>query len=133
MQQGHEPRIRGRLSRANEALLGAASEFAAGRYNNTTSRAYYACFHIAVASLLLDGASDPPGNQWRHAQTIGRFAGLLRRWDIESPVVGFRSLRERADYAADTEGDGVSSLAAARILGEVLTLRYRLATRLNWR
>jgi len=58
---------------------------------------------------------------------------LLRRWDIESPVVAFRNLRERADYAADTESDGVSSLAAARILGEVLTLRYRLATRLNWR
>jgi len=132
MQQGRDPKVEERKARATEALRGAASEFAAGRFNNATNRAYYACFHMAVASRMLAGDAAPPRNEWRHAQTIGRFSGLLQQWGINSPVVAFRNLRERADYAADNTGDGVSATAAARILGETLRLRFLLAARLNW-
>ena len=32
------------LAKAEESLLGAASELDGGRYNNSANRAYYACF-----------------------------------------------------------------------------------------
>ena len=39
------------LAKAEESLLGAASELAQGRYNNSVNRAYYACFQAAIAAL----------------------------------------------------------------------------------
>ncbi len=39
------------LAKAEESLVGAASELAHGRYNNSVNRAYYACFQAAIAAL----------------------------------------------------------------------------------
>jgi HEPN domain len=39
------------LTKAEESLRGAESEFAQGRYNNAANRCYYACFQAAVAAL----------------------------------------------------------------------------------
>src|SRR5256885_9742308 len=39
------------LAKAEESLVGAASELAHGRYNNSVNRAYYACFQAAIAVL----------------------------------------------------------------------------------
>src|SRR5688500_17071878 len=41
------------LARAKESLAGAESEFGNERYNNVANRAYFACFHAAVAALAL--------------------------------------------------------------------------------
>jgi uncharacterized protein (UPF0332 family) len=38
------------LVKSAESLAGAESEYANGRFNNSANRAYYACFHAAVAA-----------------------------------------------------------------------------------
>lgn len=39
------------LAKAEESLLGAISELEQSRYNNSTNRAYYACFQAAITAL----------------------------------------------------------------------------------
>ena len=42
------------LTKAEESLRGAESEYTQGRYNNTANRCYYACFQAAIAALSHD-------------------------------------------------------------------------------
>ena len=48
------------LSKAEESLAGAVSEFANSRYNNCANRCYYGCFQAAVSALYSAGL-DPSG------------------------------------------------------------------------
>jgi uncharacterized protein (UPF0332 family) len=43
------------LAKAEESVLGAENEFVHGRYNNTASRCYYACFQAAICALQHEG------------------------------------------------------------------------------
>lgn len=66
------------LTKAQESLAGAASEFAAGRYNDCANRCYYACFHAAVSALIRGGIRPAGGrDRWDHGFVHGRFAGQL--------------------------------------------------------
>ena len=41
--------------KANQSLLGAESEFAAGRFNTAIALAYYACYQMGIAAQVFDG------------------------------------------------------------------------------
>ena len=43
------------LRKAEEALAGAESEFANGRYNNCANRCYYSTFDAAIHALEMEG------------------------------------------------------------------------------
>jgi uncharacterized protein (UPF0332 family) len=55
------------LEKALENLAAAASELAAGRYNSSANRSYYAAFHGAICALARAGIR-PPGREgyWGH-------------------------------------------------------------------
>jgi len=66
------------LTRAQESLLGAESEFVNGRYNNVGNRAYYACFQAAIAALDLADIRPSAGkSDWDHAFVQSQFGGVL--------------------------------------------------------
>jgi len=66
------------LTKAEESLRGAASEFTQGRYNNAANRCDYACFQAAVAALHHAGLA-PRGDrtEWGHAFVQAEFVGRL--------------------------------------------------------
>ena len=64
------------LAKARESLQGAESELVNRRYNNAANRAYYACFHAAIAALLAAGIHD---ERWEHDFVQARFSGILIR------------------------------------------------------
>ncbi|MBI2760091.1 MAG: HEPN domain-containing protein [Chloroflexi bacterium] len=93
----------------------AASELANGRYDACANRAYYACFHGAIAALWLAGIR-PTGNEWGHDFGQAQFAGQLitRRKqypsELRDTLPRLFDLRRRADY----EPAGVSATLAER-------------------
>ena len=105
------------LAKAEESLLGAASELDQGRYNNSVNRAYYACFQAAIAALQHAGLG-PRGGQsgWGHAfvqaEFVGRLINQRKRYPERFRQVLARhlTLRHLADYAPDT----VTQLQASR-------------------
>jgi uncharacterized protein (UPF0332 family) len=107
------------LDKAGESLAGAESEFANARYNNSVSRAYYACFQAAIHALLLNGVR-PRGvhAQWGHDFVQAEFVGLLinRRKlypaDLRQTLFRNLNLRHEADYSRTT----VRPLEASRVL-----------------
>jgi len=105
------------LSKAEESLAGAESEFVNGRYNNCANRCYYACFQAAIAALLRADI-EPPGVQWGHQFVQGRFVGeLINRRKVypaalRTALANTLSLRQTADY----KGDRVNQREGARAL-----------------
>jgi uncharacterized protein (UPF0332 family) len=91
------------LFKAREALMGAQSEFENKRYNNAANRAYYACFHAAIAALL-DAGVRPPTGTWGHEYVQAQFSGLLIRRrklylrDLSDVLPENSKVRARADY-----------------------------------
>lgn len=111
------------LAKAEESLMGAESELAAGRHNNCANRAYYACFQAAVSALIRAGIR-PVGERdvWDHAFVHGRFAGQLVNRRKLYPARLRDTLnhtfaeRQRGDYRAMDVGGrrAAQSLARAR-------------------
>ncbi len=99
--------------KALECLAGAASELAAGRFNNAANRAYYACFHAAIVALLRGGVRR---EFWGHDDVRAQFAGELigRRklyeTDLRDSLDRLGDLRQLADYRLGS----VSSAQATR-------------------
>lgn len=91
------------LNKARESLQGAESELVNRRYNNAANRAYYACFHAAIAALLHAGVR---AESWEHKFVQGQFSGLLiwRRKLYRSDLAGLLpyvyGVRRDADYNA---------------------------------
>jgi uncharacterized protein (UPF0332 family) len=91
------------LTKAQESLAGAESEFANGRYNNCANRCYYACFQAAVTALERAGVR-PSGEQWSHKSGPAQFDGLLiyRRkiysTELRGTLTQTYALRQTADY-----------------------------------
>lgn len=93
------------LAKAEEALAGAQSELANGRYNNCANRAYYACFEAAIQALEDSGIqSRSTPAEWKHGALQATFAGELitRRklypGDLRSVLLCNHELRQTADY-----------------------------------
>jgi hypothetical protein len=65
------------LVKAREALAGAESEYANGRFNNCANRAYYACFLAALHALAQVGI-QPPGDDQRMSSS--KVSSLANWW-----------------------------------------------------
>lgn len=93
------------LTKSEENLKAAQSEFGNWRYNSCANRAYYAAFHAAIWALSREGIR-PPGQDryWGHDFVQARFAGVLinRRkvysTSLRSALTDLYRLREQADY-----------------------------------
>lgn len=93
------------IEKAIESLLGAVSEHARGRYNNSANRCYYAAFQAAVHALERAGILYTGRDYtWSHEALQETFARELinRRkvysGDLRSVLTLSESLREVADY-----------------------------------
>jgi uncharacterized protein (UPF0332 family) len=60
------------LVKAIESLEEAAAEYEAGRYNNSTNRAYYACLQAAIHALIADGMALPTSGRYGHTGRCSR-------------------------------------------------------------
>ena len=117
------------LSKAEESLAGAESEFANERYHNCANRCYYACFQAAIAALIqADIGPRSPRGQWGHDFVQAEFIGqLINRRKIYPACLGdvlerTYTLRQVADYQAEfvTERQAARALRRARQLVEVI-------------
>ena len=96
------------LTKAQESLLGAQSEFANGRYNNCANRCYYSCLQAARAALYAgDMQRRTPHMRWSHEFIQAQFVGeLIHRRKVypsslrDTPARSL-ILRQVADYEAD--------------------------------
>lgn len=120
------------LARAEESLAGAQSEFDNARYNNSANRAYFACFHAAIAALDLAGVRSPGGKRdWTHTFVQGQYPGLLinRRKlypaELRDSLNQTRFLRQRAD----DEPEPITRVQAARSLTRARAFVAAVATR----
>lgn len=108
------------LEKAVESLMGAESELATRRYNNTANRCYYACFQAALHALNQAGLR-PQGEQWSHEAVPGAFDGqLINRRKLHSANLRGvldrnHLLRLKADYRQDlvTETEATRALRRA--------------------
>ena len=96
------------LAKAEESLVGAASELAHGRYNNSVNRAYYACFQAAIAALQHASIRPRGGHSgWAHAYVQAEFVGRLIHQRKQYPerlrqvLARHLTLRHLADYAPE--------------------------------
>jgi uncharacterized protein (UPF0332 family) len=121
------------LAKSDESLAGAASELAAGRYNNCANRCYYACFQAAIAALMQAGVG-PTGarGEWGHAHVQREFSGRLINRRKEYPgtlrdVLGrLLVLRRTADYRTVTVSDTQAARAMRHAREFVGAVRNRL-------
>src|SRR5579875_640341 len=66
------------LDKAEQSLAGAASEFAAVRFDNCANRCYYACFQAAIFALQRAGvAPRGRGRGWAHDFVQAEFTRRL--------------------------------------------------------
>ncbi len=101
------PEQREWLVKAEQSLRGAESEFANQRYDNAANRAYYACFHAAIAALIDAGVLTVEGGKTpSHAFVQSAFARELihRRKsvpsELTSTLLDLLFLRQQADYSS---------------------------------
>jgi uncharacterized protein (UPF0332 family) len=118
------------LAKAEESLASAQADFDAARYNSCARSTYYACFHAAVAALIMEGVL-PPRGKWGHEFVQGEFSNRLvyrrKLYDAEFRNLLQRAAEERlnADYSEVS-----TSLRAART---VLAPAHRLVTAVHAR
>jgi uncharacterized protein (UPF0332 family) len=105
------------LNKAVESLIGAESEFSNQRYNNTANRAYYACFHAAIAALQRAGIR-PPREEWSHEFVPSQFDGVLinRRHLYPTELRGVLNRNAGLRLSADYDEDPVTQTEANRAL-----------------
>jgi uncharacterized protein (UPF0332 family) len=106
------------LTKAEESLRGAESEYTQGRYNNTANRCYCACFQAAIAALSHAQIGPRGGPTWGHAFVQAAFVGQLinqrRRHPATLRQVLARNLTLR--HTADYDEDTVTPIQATRAL-----------------
>jgi uncharacterized protein (UPF0332 family) len=116
------PDARAFLTKAEESLASAESDFDAGRYNSSARSTYYACFQAAVAALITENA--PPRERWEHDFVHARFNGVLinrrKRYpgSLRSLLPAALRLRVDADYSEKS----TASRRVAATLKEARTL-----------
>lgn len=111
------PTESGYLIKARQGLIGAQSEIASGRYDNGANRAYYACFHAAVAAL--EWAELRPfrrSETWSHTYVQSTFVGMLinRRKLFPAALRGVLAKNQATRDAADYRPLPVNPIQAIR-------------------
>ena len=120
------------LSPAQERPAGAESEYDNARYKNAANRAYFACFHAAIAALELVNVRPPSGKrEWTHVFVQGQFPGLLinRRKLYPAEMRDARSQTRRLRQHADYDGLPVTRTEAARSLSRARDFVAGVASR----
>ncbi len=105
------------LSKAEESVAGAESEFAVGRFDKCANRSYYACFQAAIAALRGFGVQPTSRDgRWGHDLVRARFVGdLINRQKVFSSedkdtLERLLVVRQIADYKRQT----ISEIQASR-------------------
>ena len=117
------------LTKAEESLRTAESEFANGRYNSCANRCYYACFQAAIAGLLAEGIRAR--GQWSHEFVQGQFVGVLinqrHLYDtqLRRVLADNQHVREKADYRPEVVNVTQASRALRRTRTFVAAIRQR--------
>ena len=117
------------LTKAMESLLTAETESINARYNSCANRCYYACFHAAIAALLMEGIK--PSGQWNHQFVHAKFVGVLinqrKRYDTQLRRVlsDNQILRDKADYRPEFVTETQASRALRRTRQFVTYVRQR--------
>ena len=117
------------LTKAEESLRTAESEFANGRYNSCANRCYYACFQAAIAALLAEGVRAR--GQWSHEFVQGQFVGVLinqrHLYDtqLRRVLADNQNVREKADYRPELVNATQASRALRRTRTFVAAVRQR--------
>ena len=117
------------LTKAEESLHTAESEFANGRYNSCANRCYYACFQAAIAALLAEGIRAR--GQWSHEFVQGQFVGVLinqrhlYETQLRRVLSDNQNLREKADYRPELVNATQASRALRRTRTFVAAVRQR--------
>jgi uncharacterized protein (UPF0332 family) len=103
------------LAKARESLASCLADLEAGRFNSATNRAYYACFHAAVAALDREGVR-PAGPAWEHRFVMSEFSGRLVSRRKLYPAALRATLRQLFDarVVADYRAQQVTAAAARR-------------------
>jgi uncharacterized protein (UPF0332 family) len=110
------------LLKANECLAGAQNQLAAGRFNNSANRSYYACFQAAIAALIRQGVKAGRDGEWPHKTVQALFAShyINRRKRIapefRTTLPRAFALRQIADYDVDEVGE----LPATRMMRQAV-------------
>jgi len=117
------------LTKAEESLRTAESEFANGRYNSCANRCYYACFQAAIAALLAEGIRAR--GQWSHEFVQGQFVGVLinqrhlYETQLRRVLADNQHVREKADYRPELVNATQASRALRRTRTFVAAVRQR--------
>jgi uncharacterized protein (UPF0332 family) len=117
------------LTKAEESLRTAESEFANGRYNSCANRCYYACFQAAIAALLAEGIRAR--GQWSHEFVQGQFVGVLinqrHLYDtqLRRVLADNQNVREKADYRPEVANATQASRALRRTRTFVAAVQQR--------
>lgn len=117
------------LAKAHEALAGAESEYANGRYNNCANRCYYSSFHAATHALEHAGLTPRgPRGMWSHEALQAEFVGQLinRRklypGEYRTLLLRNQTLRNSADYEPHWVTDVQAGRALRRTRGFVTAI-----------
>lgn len=105
------------MAKAREALAGAESETANGRYNNAANRCYYSSFHAAIHALERAGfAPRSARGSWSHEAVQAVFIGQLvnRRKQYPAELRAVLPRNQELRNAADYDNDFVTQIQAAR-------------------
>jgi uncharacterized protein (UPF0332 family) len=117
------------LTKAEESLRTAESEFANGRYNSCANRCYYACFQAAIAALLAEGIRAR--GQWSHEFVQGQFVGVLinqrhlYETQLRRVLADNQQVREKADYRPELVNATQASRALRRTRTFVAAVQQR--------
>jgi uncharacterized protein (UPF0332 family) len=97
------------LRKARESLASAEADVAAGRYNSTANRAYYAAFQAAIAALIHNDIR-PAERGWQHKFVTNQFSSKLvrRRKVLPSALVAKLEDLFRIRVIGDYESKDVS-------------------------
>lgn len=123
------------FTKAANSLLGAESELAHSRYDNSVNRAYYASFQAAIAALI---AADvlvqaEGGGIISHRAVHRQFAGILVQHRRLYPSRSRNVLQDllRGRIVADYHSNFVSSTRATRVLHQSQIFVSEIQTRLK--
>jgi uncharacterized protein (UPF0332 family) len=117
------------LTKAEESLRTAESEFANGRYNSCANRCYYACFQAAIGALLAEGIRTR--GQWSHEFVQGQFVGRLinqrhlYETQLRRVLSDNQTVRDKADYRPELVTATQASRALQRTRMFVAAVRQR--------
>lgn len=114
--------------KAKQGINDADFLFQAGRYDACANRAYYACFHAAIALLARHGIENPKNPyDWTQAQFSAEIVHRRRVLpaSMASMLPSIQSVRHAADYE-------VSRVSKNTVTQQLKQAKYFVAALLNY-